>query len=109
MRHLKNTNLVLPNEKKNCKHVFHLLVVYHPKRNLIIKKLKKNKILVNINYPFPIHKMKAYKNSTNSNNKNLINTEKFSKGIFSLPLYPKLKINDVTKISNVLKTILLKT
>ena len=109
MRHLKNTNLVLPNEKKNCKHVFHLFVVYHPKRNLIIKKLKKNKILVNINYPFPIHKMKAYKNSTNSNNKNLINTEKFSKGIFSLPLYPKLKINDVTKISNVLKTILLKT
>ena len=107
LKYLKNSGLILPKEKINCKHVFHLFVVYHSKRNLIIKKLKKNNILVNINYPYPIHKMKAYKNLYNFNIKNLYNTEKFAKGIFSLPLYPNLKIRDVVKISKTLKKILL--
>ena len=107
LKYLKNSGLILPIEKINCKHVFHLFVVYHSKRNLIIKKLKKNNILVNINYPYPIHKMKAYKNLYNFNIKNLYNTEKFAKGIFSLPLYPNLKIRDVVKISKTLKKVLL--
>ena len=107
LKYLKNSGLILPKEKINCKHVFHLFVVYHSKRNLIIKKLKKNNILVNINYPYPIHKMKAYKNLYNFNIKNLYNTEKFAKGIFSLPLYPNLKISDVVKISKTLKKIML--
>ncbi len=107
LKYLKNSGLILPKEKINCKHVFHLFVVYHSKRNLIIKKLKKNNILVNINYPYPIHKMKAYKNLYNFNIKNLYNTEKFAKGIFSLPLYPNLKIRDVVKISKTLKKVLL--
>jgi len=50
----------LPVEKKDCENVFHLYVVYHPKRNFIIKKLKKYNIQLNINYPIPIHKMKTY-------------------------------------------------
>ena len=82
--------------------------MYHPKRDLIIKKLNENKIQVNVNYPYPIHKMKAYKKFSSSNKKDLINTERFSKGIFSLPLYPKLKKNEIVKISNTLKKILLK-
>ena len=51
--------------------------------------------------------MKAYKNLYNFNIKNLYNTEKFAKGIFSLPLYPNLKIRDVVKISKTLKKVLL--
>ena len=108
MKYLINTDLKLPAEKINCKHVFHLFVVYHPKRDLIIKKLKKNKISVNINYPFPIHKMKAYKKFSPFNKKDLINTERFSKGIFSLPLYPKLRENEIIRVSNILKKILSK-
>ena len=101
---LENTSLKLPEEKNNCKHVFHLYVVYHPKRDMIIKKLKENNIQININYPFPIHKMKAYGNSKFI----LPNTEKMAKGIFSLPLYPQLKIRDVLYISKMIKKILLK-
>jgi len=103
---LKNTSLKLPIENKNNKHVYHLYVVYHPKRNLIIKKLNKNKIFVNINYPFPIHKMKGYKDSISSKSSDLPITEKISHGIFSLPLYPKLSTNKVIKITKVLKKIL---
>ena len=105
---LKNTSLKLPAENINCKHVFHLYVVYHPKRDKIIKKLKENNIQVNINYPFPIHKMKAYKNKVLNKSNYLPITEKMANGIFSLPLYPKLKKTDVFKVSRVIKKILLK-
>ncbi len=104
---LKNTSLGLPNEKKNCLHVFHLYVVYHPKRDIILKKLRIKNIFLNINYPYPIHKMKAYKHLILNKNNNLKNTEKFSKGIFSLPLYPKLKTSDVIKICKNLKSTLI--
>jgi aminotransferase EvaB len=103
---LKNTSLKLPVEKKDCENVFHLYVVYHPKRNFIIKKLKKYNIQLNINYPIPIHKMKAYKNMFSKKRDSLPITEKMSKGIFSLPLYPKLKISEITRISKVLCKIL---
>ena len=105
-KNLKNTSLILPGEKKDREHVYHLYVVYHPKRNLIIKKLKKNKIHVNINYPFPIHKMKAYSNILFNKYNHLPITEKMTKGIFSLPLYPKIKNADVIKITKILKKIL---
>ena len=105
---LKNTSLKLPTENINCKHVFHLYVVYHPKRDKIIKKLKENNIQVNINYPFPIHKMKAYKNKVLNKSNYLPITEEMANGIFSLPLYPKLKKTDVFKVSRIIKKILLK-
>ena len=105
---LKDTSLELPVENINCKHVFHLYVVYHPKRDKIIKKLNDNNIQVNINYPFPIHKMKAYKNNVLNKSNDLPITEKMANGIFSLPLYPKLKKTDVFKVSRVIKKILSK-
>ena len=105
---LKDTSLKLPVENIDCKHVFHLYVVYHPKRDKIIKKLEEKNIHVNINYPFPIHKMKAYRNKALNKSNYLPITEKMANGIFSLPLYPKLKVSEVLKISKILRKILLK-
>ena len=96
----------MPIEKKDCNHVFHLYVVYHPKRDMIIKKLKKQKIEININYPFPIHEMRAYSKLISSKFSYLPVTEKMAKGIFSLPLYPKLNKTKVLKIAKVLRKIL---
>ena len=72
----------------------------------IVKELRKKNILVNINYPYPIHKMEAYKNTVCNDCDCLPITEKMARGIFSLPLYPNLKISSVKKISATLKTIL---
>ena len=103
-----NTGLKLPKIEKECNHAFHLFVVYHRKRDNIIRMFKKNKILVNINYPYPIHKMKGYNNIAGIKYKNLSITEKLSKGIFSLPLYPKLEEKEVYRISKIIKKILKK-
>jgi|TARA_B110000438_G_scaffold298908_1_gene348018 aminotransferase EvaB len=106
---LSNTKLKLPILNEKCKHVFHLYTVYHPKRDWIINELRKNKIEVKIYYPYPIHKMNGYKDFCKKNNTNLPVTEKMSKGIFSLPIFPNLKTKDVHRIIKVLKVVLKKT
>ena len=60
-------------------------------------KLKKNNIYCNISYPFPIHLMKGYK-YLGYKKSDLPITEKISKEIFSLPMYPKLGLNKVRKV-----------
>ena len=72
-----------------------LYVVYHSKRDLIIKKLKEHKIQININYPFPIHKMKAYKNMVCNKCDCLPITEKIGKTIITLPTSPNLKKSQI--------------
>jgi len=97
---LKDTDLILPNIHNKCTHTFHLFVVFHPLREKIIRYLKKKKIGIVIHYPFPLHQMKAFKEFSSSK---LNFTEKLSKGIFSLPMYPELKNNEIKKICRHLK------
>ena len=103
---LKDTNLLLPKENINCRHVYHLFTVYHPKGSFILKQLLKKNIQSRKIYPHLIHKMKAYKNLNKNSKFSLYNTEKISKGIFCLPLYPDLKIRDMKKITQELNKIL---
>ena len=103
-KELKNTSLKLPTRKKNVFDVFHLYTVYHPKRSKIIKHLLKKKIQTRIIYPYPIHLMKGYKSFFKR--KKFKISEIKSRGIFSLPLYPELKIHSVYKICKELKKIL---
>ena len=107
LKYLKETNLKLPKPNKNNYHVYHLFTVRHLKRNIIIKMLNQKNIGTRIIYPFPISSMNGYK-KFNFNNKELKNTIKYSKEIFSLPLYPELKATEVKKICNILKEILKK-
>jgi aminotransferase EvaB len=105
---LKNTDLKLPIINEGNFHVFHLFTVSHPKRNIILREMKKKKIDLNIYYPYPIHAMKAYSDSVCQNCNCLKKTEDFSKKIFSLPLYPTLKNSEVIYIAKSIKEIILK-
>ena len=104
-KELSMTDLVLPKLNKNSDHVYHLFTVYHPKRDKIIKELRKNFIETKIIYPYPIHKMKPYKGLI-KNKKRLKNSEIKAKGIFCLPIYPELKNMEVIKICRIIKKIL---
>ena len=76
-------------QKKGKFHVYHLYVVAHKNinRDVIFKKLKKFDIFRYFSYPYPLHKMLAYKNSSY---KDLGVTENIQK-IFSLPTYPTIE------------------
>jgi dTDP-3-amino-2,3,6-trideoxy-4-keto-D-glucose/dTDP-3-amino-3,4,6-trideoxy-alpha-D-glucose/dTDP-2,6-dideoxy-D-kanosamine transaminase len=104
-KELISTELKLPLVRKYSDHVFHLFTIYHPQRDEIIKKLKKDSIETKIIYPYPIHKMNAYKKIF-KNNKRLKNSEVKSKGIFCLPIYPELKDKEVVRVCKSIKKIL---
>ena len=102
---LSSTDLKLPLANNNNDHVYHLFTVYHPKGNIIKKRLNKLKIQTRTIYPYPIHKMKAYSKII-KDKKNLKNSEKKSRGIFCLPLYPELKKQEINKVCIALKSII---
>ena len=101
-KHLKDTSLILPKENKNNYHSYYTYVVQHPKRDFIIKELIKQNIHCNISYPFPIHTMKGY-SYLDFKKGDLPITEKISKRIFSLPMYPNLDEKKMHKIVKYLK------
>ena len=86
-----NKDIIKPVENRYNRHVYHLYVVSHKNRNQVLNKLKRQKIFLGIQYPYPLHKMKAYK----TNDFKLKNSETFSKKIFSLPIYPHLDKNSL--------------
>lgn len=102
--YLKDTDLLLPKQNKFNYHVYHLFTVSHPKKDKIVKLLKKKKIGTRVIYPYPINVMKGYKKF--KFNKDLNNSLNFSKSIFCLPLYPEIKDYEIKNISNNIKKIL---
>ena len=98
---LKDTTLILPSELPYGKHSYYLYVVRHPSRDIILEELKKKNIFLNIHYPCPIHLMDGYKYLNYKKNDFPI-TEKISKELFSLPLYPSLTNEKQQYISDVI-------
>lgn len=93
---LSATILSLPNVMPGNEHVYHLYVCRHPKRDKIISQLLTKEIIVNINYPWPIHTMKGYA-YLGYREGDLPHTEKAALEIFNLPMYPSLS-NDEQRI-----------
>ena len=99
---LKDTSLVLPKENKKNFHAYYVYVVQHKNRKYIMDKLKESKIYSNILYPFPVHLMRGY-SYLKYKKGNFPITEKLSKRIFSLPMYPQLNNSMILKVVKSLK------
>ena len=102
---LAGTSLVLPKEASWRRHVYYLYVVRHPNRDNIITQLKEKGIHLNISYPTPIHLMEAY-NSNDYRKGALPQTEAAAHEIFSLPMYPSLTDEEVTRVVKSLKELI---
>ncbi len=102
----KDLNLELPLEAKGNKHSYYIYVVAHENRDEIIKKLTEYDIHLNISYPWPIHIMEPYKQYVRGDRDSLGNTDKFSKKIFSLPMYPYLKKKEQEKVIKILEKLI---
>lgn len=102
-KELAGTKFILPKVAKHNIHAFYVFVIRHPKRTKIMKMLSENNINVNISYPYPIHSMSGLKNYTKKYK--LPITDRTSKEIFSLPMYPSLKVSQQKKVIKVLKDI----
>lgn len=98
---LAEFDLILPNF--DCfDHVFHLYVIRFNQREKLKRFLNSKGIAPGIHYPLPIHKQSIYLEKIKTC-KSMKNTEKASKEILSLPMYPELKIDELDYIISVIK------
>ncbi|MBI2043924.1 DegT/DnrJ/EryC1/StrS family aminotransferase [Candidatus Pacearchaeota archaeon] len=102
--------IILPKENTNSKHSYHLYVIRVSSkiRNKIIEKLREGNIFLGIHYPTPVHQQPVIKKySSNSVKSKLKITEKISKEIISLPIYPTLEDKDVEMIASKIKELVI--
>lgn len=94
---INNNKIIFPVPTKNSYAAYHLFVIRCFKRNQLQKYLYENGIETKIHYPVPVHLMQAYKFLKYCKN-SLPNTEKASMQILSIPIYPGLKDEEISKI-----------
>lgn len=89
---LKDLPVILPKERANTTHVYHLYVLRSANRDGLLAHLRDRGIGAAIHYPAPVHMQPAY---STSHSVNLYETEKAVKEIISLPMYPELTKADL--------------
>ncbi|MFI0742308.1 DegT/DnrJ/EryC1/StrS family aminotransferase [Streptomyces sp. NPDC021100] len=87
---LKDTSLTLPHIAPGNDHVYYLYVARHPRRDLILERLRAHDIELNVSYRWPVHTMKGFA-GTPAADAHLPVTEECAEEIFSLPMYPSLR------------------
>lgn len=92
---LKNTDMVLPQQREDTRHAYHLYVVRTESRDGLITWLGKQDIQALVHYPVPVHQQPAF---AHFNSKSLPITEAAAKQVVSLPIYPELSAEDVQMI-----------
>lgn len=96
-------DIVVPSVKPNRSHIFHQYTIKVKNRDSLCEKLKERNIESIIYYPIPIHKQKAFEHLGAIS---LPITEKISKEILSLPMYPELNPDTQKYIVENIKDIL---
>ena len=98
---LEDSDVITPIEKEWAKHVYHLYVIRHRERDKLHQYLLKNGIKTQIHYPVPVHLQKAYLDL--GIRAKLPVTERISREILSLPMFPYLTDAEIEKIAMVVK------
>ena len=99
---LKELPLCLPTELNNSFHVYQMYTILVNKkiRNKLINFLLKNKIAAGIHFDPPVHNHKYYRKFES---RKLPNTERLSKSIISLPIFPDMNLNEIRHVCKKIK------
>lgn len=95
---LADTSLALPQEQLGYRHVYHLYVVRHPKRDALLTHLAKHKILAGVHYPNPLFRAEPFVGATTIPWE-LPVCSRFANEILSLPMYPEMTRDQVRRIA----------
>jgi aminotransferase EvaB len=105
-RGLSGTGLVLPRENAHSRHCYYVYVVEHPSgRDGVLERLASRDINCNVSYRWPIHTMRGTADLGYREGQFPV-TERKAKQIFSLPMYPHLKDEEVDTVVATLKEVI---
>ena len=93
---LQGTSFSLPHEPKGYRHVFHLYVIEHPRRDQLEKDMLNAGIDVKMHYPIAIHQQEGYPWGKLADKKPKVpHCEKNAAQCLSLPIFPELTDEEV--------------
>ncbi len=95
--------VTLPLEPVNTRHVYHLYVIRHPRRDALMQFLRERGIGTAIHYPVPIHLQPAYRGRLAGGLGSLPETERAVREIVSLPMYPEISEEDVRLVAQAVR------
>jgi dTDP-4-amino-4,6-dideoxygalactose transaminase len=82
----------IPEEREGSYHVYHLYTMRHPERDRIVKELKDKGIDARVYYDYLLHELR------NSEHLPTPRAERFRREVFSIPVHPYLKDEEVDYI-----------
>jgi dTDP-3-amino-2,3,6-trideoxy-4-keto-D-glucose/dTDP-3-amino-3,4,6-trideoxy-alpha-D-glucose/dTDP-2,6-dideoxy-D-kanosamine transaminase len=104
-RGLAGSGLVLPRENPHSRHSYYVYVVEHPAdRDGVLERLAKRDINCNVSYRWPIHAMRGSADLGYRVGQFPV-AEGKAQRIFSLPMYPHLKDEEVDTVIEVLRDV----
>ena len=95
---LDGSDITLPYEREEVRHVYHLYVVRHARRDQLMKHLAEQGIHCGIHYPNPLPTASPFLDSVTIP-LGLPVVSKAAKEILSLPMYPELTREQVARIA----------
>jgi len=99
---LADTHLALPQEDEHIRAVYHLYVVRTPYRDRLRDFLRERGIETGIHYPIPLHLQPAFQ-YLGYKKGDFPHTERCSKEILSLPMYPELTRAQIEIVADAIK------
>lgn len=99
---LKDSAVTIPSISPGEKHARHLYVVLSQKRDSLRDFLKQKGVGTMIHYPVPVHLQPAYAGRIRGSD-NLPETEKASREILSLPIFPELTSEEADAVVNAVR------
>lgn len=99
---LKGLALTLPEETPNTYHVYNQYTIRSKKRDAIRKALEERSIASMIYYPLPLHLQEVYRHLGYKEG-DFPESEKASKEVISLPIYPELTEEQIEEICEVIR------
>mgnify|MGYP001599175716 CR=1 FL=1 len=94
--------IILPNEERYGKHVYHIFAVRLKNRNKMQEGLKKAGVSSMVHYPVPLHLQEVYKNLRYKKGDFPI-AEKICGQVLCLPIYPHIKREQIEYVCKKLK------
>lgn len=100
---LDGSGIKVTTEAAERRHVYHIFSVFHAERDRLQAHLSKAGIQSGMHYPFPVHLQKAYAELRHKPGDFPV-SEQIANTQLSLPMYPELTNEDVTRVVNALKS-----
>jgi dTDP-4-amino-4,6-dideoxygalactose transaminase len=99
---LADTDLELPEAREDVRHVYHLYVVRHPRRDALLEYMAGHKIFGGIHYPHPLSTAQPFGDARTVPWELPVCT-RYAKEILSLPMYPEMTPDHVGRVADCIR------